>query len=313
LHLVQQTDNSQAMDDNNYIDSNINRDIRSSMCSGLAERKARQVLGNRTIHADVAFKKDGPFYCPECLSDAIVRKCVDKKDHFAHKGRLSNLFGHGESQLHKDCKMEILVEMKKAFPEGNWEVERPIKENKEKGLAALVPDISGRINGKPVAIEVQRSFLNVRTITKRTEEYRKRGVAILWIIPLKEELGDEYFRPRLFEKFLHSMYFSRTYFWLKGFGARVLAAHFGRAERWIQETSWYDAEYQEEREAGGYWKVFRTIREPIFHQPKIDITKDFIIEHADEWLPDSEDLKVPQRLIFRDNLRKWWTDVPTRK
>lgn len=300
-------------DENSYIDPKIKRDIRSSMCSGLVERTAKQVVGNKTIHADFAYKKDGPFYCPECLSDVIVRKCIEKNDHFAHKGRLSNLFGSSESQLHKDCKQEILTELQKAFPEGKWEAERPIKENKEKGFAPLVPDISGRINGKAIAIEVQRSFLNVKTITKRTEEYTKRGVAILWVIPLKEELGSDYFRPRLFEKFLHSMFFSRTYYWLKGYGSKVIATHFGRAERWIEETNWYDVEQQEERDAGGYWKVFKTIREPVFYQNTIDITKDFIVEEAKEWTPENEDLTVPKRLIFKDNLKKWWTDKRTRK
>jgi hypothetical protein len=293
--------------------SKIQHDVRASMCAGLVGRIANKVSDNKRIQADDALKKDGPFYCSECLSDVIVRKCMEKNDHFAHKGRLSNLFGSGESQLHKDCKNEILLNLQKAFPEGKWEIERPIKENKEKGLAQLVPDISGRINNKPIVIEIQRSFLNIKTISKRTEEYTKRGVAILWLIPLKEDLGTEYFRPRLFEKFIHIMYHGRIYFWQKGNGAKVLPTHFGRAERWIEESTWFDVELKEEMSAGGYWKVFKTIREPIAYENLIDITKDFIIESADEWPPENEDLKVPKRLIFKDNQKKWWTDQATRK
>ena len=45
----------------------------------------------------------------------------------------------------------------------------------------------------------------------------------------------------------------------------------------------------------------------------LDITKDFIIDPANEWQPENEDLKVPKRLIFRDNHKEWWTDQATHK
>jgi len=72
--------------------------------------------------------------------------------------------------------------------DGRWETERPIKENKEKKLSALRPDISGRINEKPVAIEIQASSLTIPEIIKRTKSYSKRKIAILWVVPLLEEL-----------------------------------------------------------------------------------------------------------------------------
>ncbi len=57
-------------------------DARVSRCSGLIGRIAvRQSDGTR-VHAANAKKSDGPFYCPLCLSEAIIRKCVEKIDHF---------------------------------------------------------------------------------------------------------------------------------------------------------------------------------------------------------------------------------------
>ena len=281
------------------------------MTSGLSRRTAISLTTSKIIHADYATKKDGPFYCPECFSDAIVRKCKEKEDHFAHKGRSSILYKSGETELHNNCKDEILAQLKEVFPNGNWEKERPIKENKEKNLAALVPDLSGRINNKPVVIEIQRSFLNVNKIIHRTVEYTKRKVAILWIVPLKQDLGQELFRPRLFEKFLHSMYFSRTYYWRKGFGAKVIPTHFAYAERWIEEKTWFNIGNHEVRTEGGFWKQFKTIRQPI-PSDLIDIAKDFEISMADEWQPDNEELKIPERLILKDKLKKWWSDEATR-
>lgn len=283
-------------------------DSTRAMCDGLSAGIARRAVNNKSINAVQATKVDGPFYCPKCHSDAIVRKCNIKDDHFAHKANLSLLFGNGESQLHKDCKAEILKDLQEQFPNGNWAMERPINGNQEKGLSDVVPDLSGRIDGKAVVIEVQRSFLNLKTILKRTEEYRKRGVAILWIVPLKEDLPEKNFRPRLFEKFLHSMYYGRIYYWQKGFRARVLPVHYKICYRYIEVSSWFDTDLQEEMVVGGYEKAYKTIKEPIYFDDLIEIWKDFFCENAKEWSHQNENLDVPLRLIYRDNLEKWWGD-----
>lgn len=294
--------------DENMILDKISSDASESMCSGLLGKIAFQVKTNRPILAEDARKSDGPFYCRECLSDAIVRKCTEKDDHFAHKGRLSELFKSSESQLHLDCKEEILKGLKETFPHGKWEKERPINADKEKGFAALVPDLSGRIGDLPIAIEIQRSFLNVKKIQHRTKEYTKRGVAILWLVPVKMELGIEVFRPRLFEKYLHSMFYGRVYYWMPGYGTHVKPTHFGTSKRWIEETTWFDKDAMEERTEGGYWKNFKTIKKPTPCHKLLDLTKDFKFEQAEEWQPENEEMKIPQRLIYKDKLSKWWGD-----
>lgn len=287
------------------------KDSREAMCLGLIDKVALIKANNKPIHAANATKVDGPFYCKECLSEAIVRKCTVKDDHFAHKARMTVLFGSAESDLHQNCKDEILTALKEKFPNGNWAKEREIPEDKEKGYSKLVADISGRISGKGVIIEVQRSYLNVKTITHRTAQYTKRGAYIVWVVPLKADIGESFFRPRLFEKFLHSMYYGRVYYWRAGFGCKVLPIHFQAAERWINESTWFDTDQSEERTEGGYWKIFKTIKKPNPAQ-LLDISKHFFFEHAMEFVPENEELKVPERLIFKDNLTKWWTDEPFR-
>lgn len=292
--------------DNNVIDSPMH-DRYFSFCGGLVRGMARRVEDNQYVFAKDVVKADGPFYCSECLSDVIVRKCIEKEDHFAHKGNLSQLFGSGESLLHKSCKEEILKGLVAQFPDGKWEIERPIRANKAKGYLEVIPDLSGRIRDDPVAIEIQRSSLNIKTILKRTEEYRKRKVAILWIVPLKEDLPSENFRPRLFEQFLHSMYYRRIYYWQRGYGAKVQPVHFQDEERYIEESSWFDSETKEEKNAGGYWKKYRTIKKPIVWQNLIDIGTDFHTHPANKWIDKkNEKMNIPQRLIFKDHLKKWW-------
>lgn len=260
---------------------------------------------NKYIHANDAKKSDGPFYCPDTCEELIIRKCLDKRDHFAYRGRLSSVYGSGESKLHYDCKTEICNELQKAFPEGNWKVERPIPENKEKKIGRLVPDISGRINGKPIVIEVQASSLTLPKILKRVNGYNARNVSILWIIPLKEVLGTENFRPRQYERYLHSMYYGKVFYWLKGNGSLVQPIHFDNSDRWIEESHWFE-EDGTERSEGGYYKTYRTIVKPNYGK-QVDI-KDFICYEREEFTPENEDKSVPKCLIFKDRLDNWWKE-----
>lgn len=260
---------------------------------------------NKPIHANDATKADGPFYCPDTYEELIVRKCIDKRDHFAYKGRLSSVYASGESKLHFECKTEICEELKKAFPDGKWEVERPIPENIEKKIGKLVPDISGRINGKAVVIEVQASSLTLPKILKRVDGYYARDVSILWIVPLKEDLGTENFRPRQYEKYLHSMYYGKVYYWIKGNGTKVNPVHFDSADRWIEESHWFE-EDGTERTEGGYNKTYKTIFKPNYGNI-VDI-KDFVRYEREEFTPENEDKSVPKCLIFKDKLKNWWKE-----
>ena len=68
---------------------------------------AKRVIDNKRVHASEVTKKDGPFYCPDTYEELIVRKCIEKTDHFAYKARMSPVASK-ESGLHKDCKDELL-------------------------------------------------------------------------------------------------------------------------------------------------------------------------------------------------------------
>src|SRR6185295_16515543 len=111
----------------------------------LVSGNARNLYTQEWFYATQSQKKDGPFYCDDCASDAVLRKCGERRDHFAHKARLTPVIGPGEGALHRQCKDEILRFLKERFPEGNWAEERTIAENKNKKIPELRPDLSGRI------------------------------------------------------------------------------------------------------------------------------------------------------------------------
>ena len=257
---------------------------------------AKRVVDNRLVHASEVTKKDGPFYCEDTFEELIVRKCVEKIDHFAYKSRTSPT-AKRESELHKKCKEELLQILKKTFPEGKWEAERQnFNENKEKGYKRVVPDLSGKINKKGVIIEIQKSTLSVKKIQHRTEQYSKRGGYILWIIPLVEELGNKNFRPRLFERFLHIMYYGRVYYWYRGNGTKLIPVHFGTAERWIEESTWFD-ENGEEQISGGYDKPFLRVKKPEYGKI-VDLTTDFKFDDRKAFELENDKLSAPKSKIF---------------
>lgn len=265
---------------------------------------AKRVIDNKLVHASEVTKEDGPFYCDETFEELIVRKCTEKIDHFAYKARMSPI-AKNQSELHTECQNELLELLQRTFSNGKWKAERQnFTENEEKGHKKVVPDLSGRINDKGVIIEIQKSTLSVKTILHRTEQYTKRGGYILWIVPLTEQLGSEYFRPRLFERFLHTMYYGRVYYWYKGNGVKLIPVHFGTAERWIEETTWFD-ENGEEQTAGGYDKPFLRVKKPEFGKV-VDLTTDFKFDDREAFELENDKLSVPKSKIFIDKNKVWW-------
>ncbi len=272
-------------------------------CDGLLGGIARNLYSHREIHASIATKADGPFYCPTCHSDALIHKCIEKQDHFAHIARLSPTIGPKESALHYQCKTELCSLLRKAHPGGNWDIERPIKENKEKKIPELRPDVSGRINGIPIAIEVQASALSITNIFKRTSGYAKRGIAILWLVPLYKPLGDQPFRPRLYERYFHSLYFGRTYYWWADQGLVLKPVHYDIATRHIEYKEWY--ENGALMTGGDYEANYRIIKNPLYG-PDAKIDTNFIREPRPQFTPINERKTVPASIIWHDTHSSWW-------
>jgi len=277
-------------------------------CFGLIGGWAYSRKLRRDLSAEEASHQDEPFLCRVCYSDAVLRKCIEKRHHYAHHARLSPAVSDGETVLHQGCLDEILQALKLRFPAGNWAKNRPIPAKPDKNLGAVVPDISGRLGGPndpPLVIEAQVSSLSIAAIIKRSAEYTKRRIPILWIVPLKEDLGEAPFRPRLYERYLHTMYHGRVYYWQPGFGTQLLAVHYGVAERHIPLSEWYDKEVEEERSAGGYDKPYKVIKRPVT-VPKLDLVSQFYRLNRDEFRPWNERKTVPSLAIWKDKLADWW-------
>lgn len=281
-------------------------------CSGLVAGWANRMRDHRAVHASTVTRGDGPFYCAECYCDAIVRKCDEKRDHFAHEAPLTPAVGALESDLHRDCKDELLAALLDEQPHGNWAKERDLPEGRRGKLVLprVRPDLSGRVGGRAVVIEVQASALSISKIVKRTVAHATWGSCMLWIVPLRGALDVRrlpLFRPRLYERYFHSMYFGRTYYWWPGLGANVLPVHYGPAVREIPVSEWYE-EGGAYMTAGGYWKQYKVIRSP---QPAstLSITR-FRLHQRDPFVPENARKALPAGRLWFDGLERWWDEAP---
>ncbi len=266
---------------------------------------------NKEISVKDVTKIDGHFYCSSCLSGVIVRKCTEKIDHFAHNARLSPTITSKDHKLHNKCRDEICEYLKVKYPQGNWKTERAIPKNEKAGRKKdIIPDISGRFGykktGVPVAIEIQKSSYTLDKIFNKTVEYSKLNIYVIWIVPLNKELGNEPFRPRLYEKYLHSMYYGRTYYWTPNISPKLIPIHYSPTKRWIEKTMFYDIDLGEEVSFGGYYLTYRTLKIPNYGK-ECFIDTDLKTSKRKGFTPKNKKKIIPTSLILMDKQQKWWS------
>jgi competence protein CoiA len=266
-------------------------------CSGLRSGRALLAETGELVAPAAAARGGGRLVCSVCFSDAVVRSCVDRRDHFAHAARPASTVSAGESPLHRACKSQLCAALAIRHPAGGWAVERPIPARAEQGLREVIPDLSGRIGMHRVAVEVQASALGLASILERTQAYAARGIHVLWVIPVSAPPDPVLVRPKLHERYLHSLYFGRVYYWWPGLGASVVPVHFGPARREAAMSA-----PGEPRSSGA---AYRTLRVPMA-APALDLSLDFEPLQRRAFTPRNERKAVPACSLWFDGRDAWW-------
>ncbi len=198
-------------------------------------------------------KYEGPFCCPECQEEVILKKGQIKAHHFAHKPPITCQYGAGESQKHFTTKQAIYEALEKHQNCKHCDLERVLK--------GVRPDISLRINNIPVAIEIQKSTIDINEIMRRTLCYTQLGIYLIWIMPENEPsklktISDGQkiiYRLREWQKYLQNMYYGRLYYWQEG--AVVSPLHLSPYRHYVESGNWVDDFYNDTGESleGTYW------------------------------------------------------------
>lgn len=252
-------------------------------------------------------KNKSVFTCPHCKDQVILKKGKVYVHHFAHKPG-SECANAGESILHMKIKRSVFQSLRNFGDCTKCAMERALK--------SVRPDVSLRIRGKPVAVEIQVSSIEDSEINRRLLRYTDMGIFCLWImhrddiiIPPKSErnpyeqydYGGYYDRTtKKWERNLHTLYGRRVYYWKHG--AMVVPAHFDFGGR--------------KRDAGFEFlpslvrtrRVMRSDRAPdwqygvgIDGKRTLHIARDF--ETGNAFIGGSGGLPV---LIWKDRLPDWW-------
>ena len=233
----------------------------------------------RYIFADSASKSNGPFTCPECDEEVVLKVGKVRINHFAHVNPVACKFATGESETHRRCKLEIYQALLKHPRVQDVALELP--------LGSVRPDVSATINGIRVAIEVQISALSMETIIHRTQEYERKGVYVLWLPQWTPYLDGARYSPRLWEKWVHAAYFGRIYYWLKGL--QVVAYHFDPHFTRVPRMNWY-AVNGRKMSRGGYSRKSKRFRCAI-RGKTLNLAHDFMPREREHW--DGGSMRIP--------------------
>jgi competence protein CoiA len=245
-----------------------------------AKRKSNQ----QSAIAYSELKSNGPFLCPECDNEVVLKIGTVRLNHFAHKSAKSCDYGAGETDAHRRCK--------KAIYEALLREPNVKKAALERSLKTCRPDVSAYINGVPVAIEVQISTLSMETIIRRTAEYARKGIYVLWLLQWTPYLDANRYSPRLWEKWIHAAYFGRVYYWIEGL--KVVSYRFDPFLKHVPASNWY-GDRGEEMSAGGYSKKSKRYRSPIRGEVR-NLAKDFVAKQRESW--NGGEFSVPEAKLF---------------
>jgi competence protein CoiA len=252
----------------------------------------RHPASNPVLARDVQ-KSDAPFSCPSCGEEVILHKGNIKIHHFQHKPPVTCSRGDGESQLHYSIKLAIYDSLK--LEPNVTDVEL------EKDFGTSTADVFARIDGVPVAIEVQRSKLSVQSITARTANYHSLSIAVLWVALPTSDLSTNKYSPSAWEKWVHAANYGRVYYWQAGQTLRPV--HFGEHKLYVESSSWFESG-GEQRSAGGYHRSSKRYRTPAFARD-VEISKAFRLNQRSAPYAQGT-IVVPPCRLYLDSQAKWW-------
>lgn len=247
---------------------------------------AKKKLNRPPVTADSQIRMDGPFFCPECNREVVLRTGSVRITHFAH--RVSSLCRHGagETDEHRRCKKAIYEALLHEPGVKNVILENP--------LGTCRPDVFAYIKDVPVAIEVQISALSLETIIRRTEEYARKGIYVLWLLQWTPYLDGRRYSPKLWEKWIHAAYFGRVYYWIEGL--TVASYRFEPHLTRVQDVSWF-SKNGEKMQIDGYTKRSKRFRSPARGET-FNMARHFTGKERERW--EGNEFLIPKAKIFME-------------
>src|SRR5260370_13049725 len=200
---------------------------------------------DRQVIARDATKAEGPFTCPDCQGEVILKKGEEKVHHFAHVPPFTCSFGVGESEEHRAAKQEVYDALVLVSEVDRLMIERLVKRPQYK----IRLDVSFRILARHLlTIELQYSEKPPDELSERTGLYTDSGIHVLWLLPYPENLIEgEIYATKQIERYMQALYFATVYYWLDGH--LVLPVHYHKYSLGSVYRKWFDDDKQQWTEA----------------------------------------------------------------
>lgn len=161
------------------------------------------------VRAKDSKKADGPFACPGCHKEVVLKRGYIKRPHFAHSTLSDCRYGTGESETHRLAKFALYDALQAHAHVTNLHVEYVLDTRRADVFFCLAE----RYN---IALEIQFSPIPIDEIIIRTQQYARHNVHVLWMPPYREELERAPYTPQPWEQYVHTLYFGVIYYWCKG-------------------------------------------------------------------------------------------------
>lgn len=252
----------------------------------------KRVSDKKKVFAISSQREDAPYVCIGCGVDLVLKKGRIKIHHFAHKPPYSCGRSEGESIEHMRCKLEIYEELRNRDNVSDVQLEHD--------LGTAVADVYAVIDGIPVAIEIQRSKLSVNEIVRRTKEYTRLKVFVIWIALYSNRLTEDKFSPSAWEKWCHAAFYGRVYYWSKGL--ELTPYHFGEYKIYVESSSYYD-QYGQQINHGGFERSSKRWKTPLAG-PIVDIANNFDSSYRTAWSGGT--IVIPDSRLYIDRKKAWW-------
>jgi competence protein CoiA len=247
---------------------------------------AKRKSDGQTAYAYFESGANGLFICPACDTEVVLETDAKRDNYFTHAIPFGCQYGEGESAEHRYCKREIYRALSKEPGVSSVLLEH--------SFGTVRPDVTFCINGVLVGIEVQISSLSIQTIQRRTIDYHRKGIYVLWILPWRPELNDERYAPTIWEKWLSALYFGRVYYWLEDL--TVISYRFRSSVTSVPKKTWYSKDGKK-MTGGGYSQRSRRFRTPV-RCGTFNLVRDFAPKERFWWNGNS--VTVPDAKLFMD-------------
>lgn len=174
-----------------------------------------------------------PFACPICNEGVILKQGTKRRLHFAHL----HTCGRAESVGHHQDKWNV----RQLLQSHGYEVDQEVR------IGSRRADLVAKRNGKSLIVEVQASPLSVEQYEKRTTDYMRAGLNVIWMASGFEVNQATAFKPwmRLEMNRLHTVMAvsQKTIYRYAGIPVSLKYAHGTWMETSCLEGSPYEAYY----------------------------------------------------------------------